>query len=156
MQNRRRFLSLLGVGAASAPLAAKAVADAEIAKLVGISGQSIASTGIGLSGGVVGLPISQGRQSGGLTHQQMLIATADYIKAFGIPEVIEVEIRDQAKWISALDPDIACKRSWSMSVKLLSQRERNYQRIVERMKKTGWQQRKRSAIKAIMGFEWPW
>lgn len=154
MQNRRRFLSLLGVGAASAPLAAKAVADAEIAKLVGISGQSIASTGLGLAGG--GLPTGQGTQSGGLTHQQMLIATADYIKAFGIPEVIEVEIRDQAKRISALDPDIACKRSWSMSVKVLSQRERNYQRIVERMKKTGWQQRKRSAIKAIMGFEWPW
>lgn len=156
MQNRRRFLSLLGVGAASAPLAAKAVADAEMAKLVGINGQALASTGLGLYGGAGGLPNGIGQQSIGLTQQQMLIATADYIKTFGIPEVIEVELRDQAKWISSLDADIACKKSWSMSVKLLTQRERNYSRSVERMKKSGWVQRKRSIIKSILGFEWPW
>jgi hypothetical protein len=152
--NRRRFLSLLGVGAASAPLAAKAAADAEIAKLAGMSNQALASTGLGMFSG--GSP-AQGTISGGngLSYQQTMIAASDYIKMFGVPEVVEFELRDQSKWISSLDPDLACKKSWSMSVKLAEQRQRNYERAVERMKKTGWQQKKRSAIKTLLGFEWP-
>jgi hypothetical protein len=148
--NRRRFLSLMGIGAASAPLAAKVAADAEIAKLAGISNDTLASTGLGFYGGGPPSDIS-----GGLTHKQMLIGASDYIKMFGIPEVVEFELRDQSKWISSLDPDIACKKSWSMSVKLLEQRHRNYARAVERIKSTGWQQKKRSAIKTLLGFEWP-
>lgn len=152
--NRRRFLSLLGVGAASAPLAAKAAADAEISKLAGISNQALASTGIGMYGS--GPPGTQGTSLGnGMSHQQMVIGASDYIKMFGLPEVVEFELRDQSKWISSLDPDIACKKTWSMSIKLLEQRQRNYDRLVERMKKSGWQQKKRSAIKTILGFEWP-
>ena len=151
--NRRRFLSLLGVSTAAGPLAVKAAADAEIAKLSGISQQSIASTGLGVSGG---MPPSDGQGPIGLTHQQRLVGAADYIKMFGIPEVIEFELRDQSKWISSLDPDLACKKSWSMSVKILEQRQRNYNRAVERIQKTGWQQKKRQAIKTILGFEWPW
>lgn len=150
--NRRRFLSLLGVGAASAPLAAKVAADSEIAKLVGARSQALASTGLGLHDS--GLPAVQSIGNG-LTHQQKLIGAADYIKMFGLPEVVEFELRDQSKWINALDPDLACKKSWSMSVKIAEQRQRNYQRAVERMQKTGWQQRKRSAIKTVLGFEWP-
>jgi hypothetical protein len=152
--NRRKFLSLLGVGTAAGPLAAKVAADSQIAKLAGIN-QALASTSLGLYGGSP--PISQGQSIGsGLSYQQMVIGASDYIKVFGIPEVIEVELRDQAKWISALDPDIASKKSWSMSVKILEQRERNYRRSVERLEKTGWQQKKRTAIKTILGFEWPW
>lgn len=152
--NRRKFLSLLGVGAASAPLAAKAVSDAEVFKLSGMSQQALASTGLGMYGSSP--PASSQTSSGPyVPHEQRLIQASDYIKMFGLPEVVEFELRDRAKWISSLDPDIACKKSWSMSVKLLEQRERNYQRLVERMKKQGWQQKKRSAIKTILGFEWP-
>lgn len=154
--NRRRFLSLLGVGAASAPLAAKAAADAEIARFAGLGQNAIANTGIGLYSGAGSAPITQGSLTGGgMTHQQMLIGASDYIKMFGVPEIVEFELRDQSKWISSLDPDLACKKSWSMSVKIAEQRQRNYNRAVERMTKTGWQQKKRSAIKTILGFEWP-
>lgn len=152
--NRRRFLSLLGVGAASAPLAAKAAADAEIARFAGI-GSNIAATGLGLysSPPPAGFGTSQ---AGTLSYQQMMIGASDYIKMFGLPEVVEFELRDQAKWVASLDPDLAAKKSWSMSVKILEQRQRNYDRSVERMKKAGWQQKKRSAIKTLLGFEWPW
>lgn len=101
-----------------------------------------------------GSPAGQSLGSG-LSHQDMLIAASDYVKTFGLPEVLQFEIRDQAKWISCLDPDIASKRSWSMSVKILEQRNRNYNRIVERITRTGWHQRKKSAFKALLGFEWP-
>jgi hypothetical protein len=152
--SRRKFLSLLGVSTAAGPLAAKAAADTEIAKLAGIS-QAIANTGLGMYGRSPGQPISNG-QSGAMSYAQMAVGASDYIKVFGVPEVIEFELRDQSKWISALDPDLASKKSWSMSVKILEQRERNYKRAVERLEKAGWQQKKRSAIKALLGFEWPW
>jgi hypothetical protein len=156
--NRRRFLSLLGVGAAAGPLAAKAVADHEIGSLAGLNRahSPLASTGLGLYGGEAGQPAAMQSTSSGLTYQQTLIGASDYIKMWGLPEVFELELRDQSKWISSLDPDLACKKSWSMSVKILEQRQRNYERAVERLKKVGWQQKKRSAIKTVLGFDWPW
>jgi hypothetical protein len=153
MPNRRSFLSLLGVGAAAGPLAVKAAADAEIGKLSGISYNALASTGLGLAGGQ---PVpSLYDAANGMSYSQQLINAAHYVKIFGLPEFVEFELRDQSKWINSLDPDIACKKSWSMSVKILEQRERNYQRAVDRMHRTGWQQEKRSAIKTILGFAWP-
>ena len=150
--NRRKFLSLLGVGTAAGPLAIKAAGDAEILKLSGIN-QAFASTGIGLASGQ---PAGQAAIGGNLSYQQIMIGASDYVKMFGLPEVIEAELRDQAKWISSLDSDLASKKSWSMSVKLLEQRQRNYERAVERLKKVGWQQKKRSALKTLLGFDWPW
>ena len=150
--NRRRFLSLLGIGAAGAPLAAKAAADAEIAKLAGISQSALSTTGIGLS---AGMPQPVGGATGS-SYKQMMIGASDYVRMFGVPEVIEYELRDQSKWVAALDPDLASKKSWSMAVKILEQRQRNYERSVERLKKAGWQQKKRSAIKTLLGFDWPW
>ena len=89
-------------------------------------------------------------------YEQRLIRAADYVKAFGVPEALEFEMRDRARQVGALDPDIACKASWSMSVKLMTQRERNYQREVERIHRSGWSHRKRSALTKLVGFEWPW
>jgi hypothetical protein len=152
MPNRRSFLSLLGVGAAAGPLAVKAAADAEIGKLSGISYNSLASTGLGLVGEQ---PAPSQYVANGISYSQQLINAANYVKIFGLPEFAEFELRDQCKWISSLDPDIACKKSWSMSVKILEQRERNYQRAIDRMHRTEWQQEKRSAIKTILGFAWP-
>jgi len=147
----------LGIGAAAGPLAAKAVADHEIGSLAGLNRahSPLSSTGLGLYGGGAGPPAQQ-NFSGGLTYQQTLIGASDYIKVFGLPEVVEFELRDQSKWIASLDPDLACKKSWSMSVKILEQRQRNYDRAVERLKKVGWQQKKRSAIKTVLGFDWTW
>lgn len=155
--NRRRFLSLLGVGAASAPLAAKAISDAEIAKLVGAN-NAFSSAGLGLGGGY-GVPATDDAVSimkgTYIEHHQRVINAADYIKMFGIPEVLEFELRDAAKYIHSFDPDIACKKTWSMFVKIQHQRQRNYERAVERIHKSGWHQRGRQAVKKILGFEWP-
>ncbi len=151
--NRRSFLTLLGVGTATAPLAVKAAADAEIASLTRVGKEALSSSGMGLYGG--GIQAAGGEQSAGIPYAQKYIQATDYIKMFGVPEFVEAELRDQSKWISALDPDIACKKSWSMSVKILEQRSRNYERLVKRMHMTAWTHKKRSAIKSILGFEWP-
>ena len=151
--NRRRFLSLLGVGAAAGPLAVKAAADAEIGSSMGMLNiKGFGSTALGLSSGQP----PDAEQVAYIPYEKRLIGAADYIKMFGIPEVMEFELRDQARYVGSFDPDIACKQSWSMAVKIMTQRERNYQRAVERVEKSGWQQRKRSALKTILGFEWPW
>ena len=154
--NRRRFLSLLGVGAASAPLAAKAMSDAEIAKLVGAN-NAFASAGLGI-GSMGGAPAEYGAQGvveRYIPHHERVINAADYIKMFGIPEVLEFELRDQAKYIHSFDSDIACKKTWSMAVKIQAQRERNYNRLVERIHKSGWHERGKQAVKKVLGFEWP-
>ena len=153
--NRRRFLSLLGVGAAAGPLAVKAATDAEIGSSMGmLSIKGFGSTALGLAG--FSGPPAQAQQGPNISYEKRLIDAADYIKMFGVPEVMEFELRDQARYVGSFDPDIACKQSWSMAVKIMTQRERNYQRAVERVEKSGWQQRKRSALKTILGFEWPW
>jgi hypothetical protein len=144
MPNRRSFLSLLGVSAAAGPLAVKAAADAEIGKLAGIKYNALADMSLGLGG-----------EPDGISYSQQLINATNYVKMFGLPEFVEFELRDQSKWVNGLDPDIACKKSWSMSVKILEQRERNYQRAVDRMHRVSWKQEKRSVIKTILGFEWP-
>jgi len=151
--NRRKFLSLLGIGAASAPLAAKAASDAIIAQGMGVTTTGLGGTGLGLPGAFGGA--SEGG-FGGVPYEQRLIGAADYIKIFGIPAVVDEGLKDQARWVGTLDPDIACKKSWSMSVKILTQRQRNYDRLVERMKVSGWHERGKQTLKSVLGYEWPW
>ena len=121
--NRRRFLSLMGVGAASAPLTARAITDAETAK--------------------------------GMNYEQRLIGATDYVKMFGLPSTVEARLRDESRNIYCLDADIACKQSWSMSVKIMTQRERNYQRGVQRIHASALQERSKRALTKLLGFEWP-
>lgn len=154
MQNRRRFLSLLGAGAASAPLAAKAVADGALAKSIGMNAvNGLGSAGFGLPSGNGPAEISQGPY---IPYEKRLIGAADHIKLFGLPKTVEFNLRDQAKYVSSLDPDIACKTTWSMSIKIMTQRQRNYDRSVERIKIAGWQERGRQTLTKLLGFEWPW
>lgn len=154
--HRRMFFGLMG----TAPLAAKAAADDMIAKAAGAyTSNGLGNAGIGLSASVGNTPQQGVSVTDGvkyLPYEQRVMGAADFVKAFGIPEVMEFELRDQARSISALDPDIACKASWSMSVKLMTQRERNYQRALARVERSGWQYRKRSALNKLIGFEWPW
>ncbi len=91
-----------------------------------------------------------------MSYERRLIGAAEYIKMFGLPEVIDFELRDRSRCINSLDPDIACKRSWSMSVKIMTQRQRNYDRELLRLEKSGWQHKSRSALSKLIGFEWPW
>lgn len=152
--NRRRFLSLLGVGTAAGPLAAKAALDEGIAKQAGLNLHQVA----GLSGGLP--PPSQSADllpnGSYISYQDKYIKTAEYVKMFGLPQVIDDSYRSNSKYVHALDPDIACKRSWSMSVKFMTQRERNYQRMVEGINYTASHYRRKALIENILGFEWPW
>ena len=149
--SRRTFFGLMG----SAPIAAKAAADDAIAKASGVW----SSNGIGDAShrlfGAAGTPIAEADLAS-IPYEKRLIGAADYIKTFGLPEVMEFELRDQARYVSALDPDIACKASWSMSVKIMTQRQRNYQRAVSRIEKSAWQQRGRQMLKKFLGFDWPY
>lgn len=146
---RRSFLTLLG----AAPLAAKATAEAEMANQIGLNG----GYG-GINAGVLGNGIgSQAGISGaGISYEKRISGAANYIKMFGVPESIDRELRENTQFVGAIDPDIACKKSWSMSVKIMTQRQRNYERGIERMTSYGWQQRGREAVKNILGFDWPW
>lgn len=119
-------------------LVAGAAADAEIAKLVGVN-NAFGSAGLGLNG-VLPSRIGETVQAGTpyIPHHQRIINAADYIKLVGLPEVLKFELRDQAKYVHSFDPDIACKKSWSMSVKIMTQQQRNYNRAYteERMAAT--------------------
>lgn len=146
--SRRTFFAWMGI----TPLAAKAAADAKMAEVAGIwSVDGLGDVSLGLGNGI-GLPMETGSA---MTYEKRLAGAHDYIKMFGIPAVQETEMRDRSRYVSNLDPDIACKRSWSMSVKITAQRERNYEREVQRLKTTGWQFRQRDALKKLLGFEWP-
>jgi hypothetical protein len=150
--NRRKFLQLLGISTAAAPLAAKAAAEGEIAKQVGLANISGMQAGTYmLNAGAQGAPA----QLGSNHYTKALVGAADYIKVFGLPEIISEELRDRANYIHALDPDIACKKSWSMNVKIMTQRQRNYDRSVQHIQLRSWQHKKREALRALLGFEWP-
>lgn len=138
----------------TAPLAAKAVADEMIAKGAGISLGGLGNASLGLGYG--GQPCAEPDVGPHIPYEKRLMDAADYIKVFGIPEVMEYELRARSRCVYALDPDIACKATWSMSVKIMTQRQRNYQREIERVEKSGWQQRGRSVLKRTLGFDWPW
>lgn len=111
MIGRRRFLKLMGVTTASAPLA---------------------------------------------DSQEGLIQVADYIRVFGLPKHVEPAVRERARYIHCLDPDIACKRSWSLNVKIQEQRQRNYQRMIEGYKASGAYERAQRKFFELAGFKWQW
>lgn len=131
-----------------APAMGKKAVDAEIAK-----GAGIIATGLGDSSARLATAVIQPSQD---DYGKNLISAADYMRTFGIPESVEVRMRDDSRMVFHLDPDIACKQSWSMSVKIMTQRQRNYDRLIERLKVSGFIERKRQALTKLLGFEWPW
>lgn len=148
---RRIFFGFMG----TAPLAAKAAAEAEIAKGIGMMNlNGLGNAGMGLPSGSAGIP--QADIGPYVPYEKRLIGAADYINTFGLPKSVEERFRDDARHVHSLDPDIACKQSWSMSVKIITQRERNFQRAVERVHAAGWQERGRQGLKTLLGFDWPW
>lgn len=150
--NRRGFLGLLGIGAVSAPLAAKAAAEAEISKLTRLDGNKLISAGINTSSGIGASPIQSSEE-----WVSPYIKANAYLKTWGkLPDFVEYNLREKAKTIYYLDPDIACKRSWSLNVKIQEQRQRNYLMEIERYKATGKYDFAQSAFKKVTGWEWPW
>jgi len=140
MTNRRRFLALLGVGTASAPLAAKQAIEAEQMKLAGITGRLADSVEMMDAGDDI----------------QTYEAAARYVQLLGVPAHVERRAREHAQYVRHLDPDIACKRSWSLNVKIHEQRQRNYERNMASYRDINWYGRAQSAFEKISGFKWPW
>lgn len=124
MSSRRHFLKLIR-WAPAAPLAAKAAAENMIAQLAGVSTLSPVFD-------PTVMPTSTGPVSGSASphpKEPWSVRVRRYLSANGIPSWVEAELWEDAKRVVVLDPDIAAKKSWSFSVKLLTQRERNYSRL---------------------------
>jgi hypothetical protein len=147
---RRRFFGVIG----ATPLAAKAAIDAEVGQTIGMAGApGLGNASIGLS---YGAPYGAPAAVNELPYENRIIGATEYIKLFGLPEVVDFELRDRARIVCHLDPDIANKRSWSMSVKIMTQRQRNYDREVARLHLSGWRQSGFQKIRTLLGFNWPY
>lgn len=145
---RRTFFGWLG----ATPLAAKAAADAEIVKLTAMRHlPGLGDASLDLDNGTAGV-----FGDPNAPYSKRLIGAADYMKAFGIPPAVEARLRNDAKYVHSLDPDIACKRSWSMSVKIQEQRQRNYQRSLESITTGAKHERAKTLLSKVLGFDWPW
>ena len=144
---RRRFLTILG----ATPIAAKVAADEVVAKAAGVKMTGLGTQMAWLPGGELPqanptpIPYDE-RQARALAHLDM----------FGVPGWVEQELRGYASEVSALDPDLAAKRSWSMAVKIAEQRERNYRQRLELMREAVRHSRERSLLRKLLGFDWPW
>lgn len=114
---RRLFLKALRL-APAAPLAAKAAIDKSIADAVGITSNGIAgSTMSGINVAPLGI--------GGNSDQDWKQRLLRFLHNGVLPDWADDQIRFRCRQVTYLDADIAAKRSWSMSVKIATQRERN-------------------------------
>ena len=148
MISRRGVAKLLGLTPAALPLATKAAVDAEIGGLSGVSSRGAASIAYDSPNGFP--------STSGTDYDKARLAAADYVKLMGVPDFARETMRRSAGYVGVLDADIAAHRSWSMSVKILTQRERNLDRQIESIAHTAWKSRRQSAFKALTGWEWPW
>lgn len=139
MTTRRRFFGLLG----ATPLAAKTALDEAIAKQTGIAISGARSNYPGEISPAIGDPGDDAEKA---------IA---YMKAIGVPDFVEQSLRENTR-VTALDPDIANKRSFSMSYKVLLQKQRNYDEKIYRIKTRATQEIGRKFFKQAVGWSWPW
>ena len=148
--NRRKFLSLLGVSTAAGPLAARVAAESEIANLTTLKG-------FPLSVGVEAQSYPQQAGVIGYNEESPYIQAQKYLKLWGkLPQFVDDNIRERAKNVSYLDTDIACKKSWSLNVKIAAQRERNYQNEIKRYVNSGAYESAQSMFRKLTGFSWPY
>lgn len=145
---RRRFLKLMGVGSAAAPMAAKAAAEQEALKLTQFGKGNAALLSSMAEAGPGGVSWT--------TPQKQYDNAAAYVKLFGMPAHVEKSVRERASYVQWLDHDIASKRSWSLAYKVLVQRERNFASYMQSYAEIGWYERAQGAFEKIAGFRWPW
>lgn len=141
--SRRSFTKFLGL----APLAVKAASDAEIAKSMELA------NGAGPFQYSI-TPLSHSLPS--TDYLKVKTAAAQYIEHFGVPDFVLESSRRNAQYVGRLDPDLAAKKSWSMSVKILTQRERNLARNIKSFKHAAWQAQRASIFQKLTGWDWPW
>lgn len=115
--SRRSILKLLGVAPAAAPLAAKAAADKAIGDMAGIGLLPNAPPYVGISGSPQPLGADDWKKK-----------VLRFLMNPTLPSWFEDDVRHRNWQVGYLDPDIASKRSWSMNVKIATQRQRNIER----------------------------
>jgi hypothetical protein len=150
MIGRRKFLKVLGVGTAAAPLAARAAAE-DAAKSLTMRGSDASPLAANIAPGGWAMPGQPALHAG--EPNEFL----SFIRCHGrIPDHVERRHREQAQWVHYLDPDIACKRSWSLNVKIQEQRQRNYHRAIDQMMDYNWYNNAQKKFAETFGFAWPW
>lgn len=147
--SRRTFFGWMG----TTPLAAKAAADKVVGDLMGGNYNGLGDSSMRLHGGSAGIPKISAPC---IPYEQRLIRASDYIKLAGVPDWVESNLRDRSKGIYSLDADIANKRSWSMAVKIMTQRQRNYEKELAKIHQSAWIHRGQSIFERLTGFDWPW
>lgn len=146
MIGRRRFLKLLGVGTAAAPLAAKVAAEEEV-------------KGLTLMRGYQAPPLAQAFNEAAPSMyggNELYAKSVDYMRVFGLPKHFEKQLRERAKHVHCLDPDIACKKSWSLNVKIQEQRQRNFKAQLKSYEDAGWYEKAQQNFEKVTGFRWIW
>jgi hypothetical protein len=132
--DRRKVLSLFS----TAPLAVKAASDKAIAELSGIEANGLGDSNV---------PAHTSQDPTKLS---------DHIKLFGIPEIFIEEARKDSETVYTLDPDIACKKTWSMNVKIITQRQRNYEKALKGYSTRGEFARKIKLWEKLTGIKFSW
>lgn len=148
MLGRRKFMQVFGIGA----LAGKQAAEQEIAKLT-----SLRSAHSALASAKGSHFPNHGVAIGDAAMQKSQIANlAGYVRMFGLPKHVDQQLREQSHHVNQIDPDIACKRSWSFCVKIQAQRQRNYEYQVEHYRNRDAWSKAQEKFRALTGFDWDW
>lgn len=140
MIGRRKFLGAI----AAAPMAASAIAQETAANLSGLSINGAAKS----LGSIAG--VNQGLGSYSQTK------APDYKSLFSNPafrQGYEALIYERERRVGAIDPDISCMRSFSLSAKITFQRQRNVQREIEQMQLDNPWSRAQDFISKALGFK---
>lgn len=136
---RRTFAALLGITPVAAPVAARAAAQDAVFRMPGRlatvapydpddhSSYAVdAATGGGPQGKVA--PADKLKR---LIETYAKRRAAVALNGGNLPEPIEKRLRENARSITTIDPNIAGMRSWSLSAKFARQMELEYQRSRE-------------------------
>lgn len=149
---RRAFLQVLG----GLGIGGRSAAEQALASMTGTTRNP--GFGMPAKGESYGdLPMSGDTADGELTrYQKALVACSKYVKTMGMPPFYEQQLREKARAVYRMDEDIACKRSWSWSVKMQEQRARNYKRLVSEIHLLSDRTMARTVLQKLTGWTWPW
>lgn len=145
---RRSFLRFLG----AAPAVAQTVSAEALTSLAGAHAPPLAD-GNTIAGSVGGSPLSDSIEE----QRRIYTSMSDYIRVWGgLPAHVERDVRERSRYVGHLDPDIAALRSFSLNVKIAWQRERNFEKELERYRHAGWYEQAQSTFAKLTGFRWQW
>lgn len=151
MATRRRFLKLLGIGAAGAPVAAQQMTQESTLALtrIGARGGNLAS-GVGLAEAAEDAKHSSPKEINRMQE------AANFLNKFNkLPPHVEARLWDEARDVYNLDFDIA-QKCWSLAAKVHEQRKRNYEHNLTRYRTGDSYNIAQKAFEKATGFKWPW